>query len=71
MNIPEKGWFIVKTDDISINAEDTEVFLDGKKIGGILKATFEIDAKLNIPVLKLEIFPHNGITLDIRYPAIK
>jgi hypothetical protein len=61
--IPQKGWYVLKEGNDPLVA-GTKVYLDGKMVGGIQKVSIEIDAEKSLPVLKLEVFAVEGMTVD-------
>jgi hypothetical protein len=60
--IPQKGWYILKTEKHVPGS--AEVYLDGKKIGGIQKASVNLDAEMPFCKLTLEIIPIDGLIVD-------
>lgn len=64
--IPQKGWYIHKEGNTS-TVVGTTVYLDGKQVGGIQKVSVELDAEKNIPVLKFELVPFGGLTVDLGF----
>jgi hypothetical protein len=67
--IPQKGWYILK-EGIEPNVAGTKVYLDGKVITGIQKLSVELDAERNLPVLKLEILPVEGVVVDTTFGSL-
>jgi hypothetical protein len=61
--IPQKGWYVLKEGNDPLVA-GTQVYLDGKMVGGIQKLSIEIDAEKLLPVLKLEVLAVEGMTVD-------
>jgi hypothetical protein len=64
--IPQKGWYIHKEKGAP-TVSGTTVYLDGKQIGGIQKASVELDAERNFPILKLELLPVQGLEVDLGF----
>jgi len=60
--IPQKGWFIYKEEGDGLANHGTRIYHDGKLLGGVQKASIEIDAKKMVPILKLEIIAWEGMT---------
>ena len=60
--IPQKGWYILRTEK-----ELAQVYLDGKMIGGIQKASLELSATLPFARITLEIIPFDGLIIDTTF----
>jgi len=68
--VPQKGWYILK-DENSDSHINSKVYLDGKLLGGLQKVSVELDAEKQLPVLKLEVIPIEGMIVDLVFGAPK